>query len=236
MGEASMRLALILSSISAGLWIWMACLIDSEPWGDTPSASDLLVALLYLPNLFLAFCCLIYAIVKLADKQQRGNALVVLALSCITPAWGSYEVLHPKWQRDENQWEAQQAKLAEWQQLGSAVNPLLRDYYRTYPAKFRFPHNDGEAEIEGFVEYASGHGIRLKEDKIVDPWGDPVHFVIAHNGETALVARNQFYAVADQVPDKTAVGLLLDNPGHVDSGSCQQWAVQNGYISIRTRY
>jgi hypothetical protein len=231
-----MRLALILSTISAGLWIWMACLSDSEPWGDTPSASDLLMALLYFPNLFLAFCCLIYAIVKLADKQQLGKAFIVLALSCVGPAWGSYEVLHPKWQRNDNQWEAQQAKLAEWQQLGSAVNPLLRDYYRIYPAKFRFPHNDSEAEIEGFAEYANGHGIHLKEGKIVDPWGDPVHFLIAHNGEKALVARGQSYAVADQVPDKIAVGLLLDNPGHVYSDVSQQWALQNGYISVRTRY
>ena len=79
--------------------------------------------------------------------------------------------------------------MAEWQQLGSAVNPLLRDYYRTHPAKFRFPHNDGEAEIEGFAEYASSHGIHLKEGKIVDPWGDPVHFVIDHNGERALAQR-----------------------------------------------
>jgi hypothetical protein len=232
-----MRFALILSTISAGLWIWMVSMIDPEWPGDTPSGHDILITLLYFPNLFLAFCCLIYAVVKLfTDKQQRGKALVVLALSCIMPAWGSYEVLHPKWQRDENQWEAQQAKMAEWQQLGSAVNPLLRDYYRTHTAKFRFPHNDGEAEIEGFAEYASSHGIYLKEGKIVDPWGDPVHFVIAHNGERALAARGQSYAVADQVPDKIAVGLLLDKPGRVDSGSCQQWALQNGYISTRTRY
>lgn len=231
-----MRIALILSSISSGLWIWMVCLSGSEPRGDTPSATDLLIALLYLPNIFLAFSCLIYAIVKLAYKQQRGAALVVLALSCITPAWGSFEVLHPKWQRDEILWEAQQAKLSEWQQLGAAVNPLLRDYYQTYPAKFQFPHNDSEVEIGGFAEYASAHGIQLKEGKIVDPWGDPVHFVIAHNGERALQARNQFYAIADQVPDKIAVGLLLDNPGRVDSADCQQWALQNGYISVRTRY
>lgn len=228
-----MRLALILSSISAGLWIWMASLGDSEPWGDAPSTRDLLAALLFLPNIFLAFCCLIYAIVKLADKQQRGKALVVLALCCVTSAWGSYEVMHPKSQRDEIQWEAQQAKLAEWQQLGSTVNPLLRDYYQTYPAKFRFPHNDCEAEIEGFAEYANDHGIHLKEGKIVDPWGDPVHFVIAHNGERALEARNQFYGVADQVPDKIVVGLLLDKPDRVDSALCQQWALQNGYISTR---
>jgi hypothetical protein len=229
-----MRFALILSSISAGLWIWIAFLSDSEPRGDTPSASDLLIVLLYFPNLFLSFCCLIYGVLKLANKQQRGKAFVVLALSCITPAWGSYEVLHPKWQRDENQWEAQQAKLAEWQQLGAAVNPLLRDYYRTHPAKFQFPHNDSEAEIEGFAEYANAHGIHLKEGRIVDPWGDPVHFVIAHNGERALAARGQSYAVADQVPDKITVGLLLDEPGRVDSALCQQWALQNGYISIRT--
>jgi hypothetical protein len=230
-----MRLALILSTISAGLWIWMACLSDSEPWGDTPSASDLLVTFLYFPNLFLSFCCFIYGIVRLANKQQRGRAFVVLALSCIAPAWGSYEVLHPKWQRNEIKWEAQQVKLAEWQQLGAAVNPLLRDYYQTYPAKFEFPRNDSEAEIGGFAEYANAHGIHLKGGKIVDPWGDPVHFAIAHNGETAFQARNQFYGIADQVPDKIAVGLLLDNPGRADSALCQQWALQNGYISTRTR-
>ena len=213
----------------------MAGLSDSEPWGDTPSASDVLIPLFYVPNLFLSLGCLIYAVAKLTNKQQRGNAFVVLALSCITPAWGTYEISNPKWQRDNRTWEAYQSKMAEWQQLGSTVNPLLREYYLANPEKFRFPHNDSEAEIEGFEEYASSHGIHLKEGKIVDPWGDPVHFVIARNGAKALEARNQFFGIADQVPDKIAVGLLLDNPGRVDSALCQQWALRNGYISVMTR-
>lgn len=93
-------------------------MVDPEWPGDTPSGHDVLIMLLYFPNLFLTFCCFIYAIVKLfADKKQRGKAFVILALSCIMPAWASFEILHPKWQQDENTWQAQQPKLAEWQRL-----------------------------------------------------------------------------------------------------------------------
>lgn len=76
-------------------------MVDPVWPGDTPSEHEMLAALLYFPNFFLSLGCLIYAIVKLTDKQQRSMATIVLILSCIMPVWGTYEILYPKWQRDE---------------------------------------------------------------------------------------------------------------------------------------
>jgi hypothetical protein len=77
-------------------------MVDSEWPGDMPSRHEVFIAILFFPNLFLSLGCLVYSILKLANKQQRKKAIIVLVLSCIMPVWGSYEVLHPKWQRDED--------------------------------------------------------------------------------------------------------------------------------------
>jgi hypothetical protein len=84
-------------------------MVDPEWPGDTPSRHEVFIAILYFPNLFLSLGCLVYSIVKLTDKQQRRKAIIALVLSCIMPVWGSYEVLHPKWQRDEDRSSAVQS-------------------------------------------------------------------------------------------------------------------------------
>jgi hypothetical protein len=113
------------------------------------------------------------------------------------------------------------------------VNPLLREYYKAYPAKFRFPYNDDEAEIDGFADYAAKHGVIIKEGHIVDPWGSPVHFVIDHDKDLTLKAQGYSYNLSGQDPDLIGVALLFDRSLDTKFDTQWRWSVENGYIQKR---
>jgi hypothetical protein len=149
------------------------------------------------------------------------------------PMRGGYEAYYPKVKRDDDRYIAYQQKISDWRSLGTTVNPLLREYYLANKSKCQFPHNDNEADLDGFAEYAHNHGIPLKNGKIVDPWGNPVHFVIAHDGDKALRARGSFFGIADQMPNQVAVGLILEDTSQVQTALSEQWALHTGYIPIR---
>jgi hypothetical protein len=224
------NIATVLSSLSAAVTIFI---VTREHHDDWPSGDEMLAALLFLPNFFLAVCCFVYSLFKLADKKRRGRAVVVLLLSLVMPIRGGYEAYYPKVKRDDDRYMAYQQKTSDWRSLGAAVNPLLREYYLANKSKCRFPHNDNEAELDGFAEYAHNHGIPLKNGKIIDPWGNPVHLVIARDGDKAFRARGSFFGFADQVPDQIAVALILEDASHVQTALCEHWALHNGYVPIR---
>ncbi len=221
------KIAIVLSGVSALVTVFI---VTREHHAGWPSGDEMLAGLLFLPNFFLAGFCLIYSLTKLADKQRRGRAIVILLLSLVMPIRGGYEAYYPKVKRDDDRYISYQQKIKDWKSLGAAVNPLLREYYVTNKSKCRFPNNDNEVELNGFAEYAGSHGIPLKNGKIVDPWDNPVHFVIAHDGDRAFRARGSFYGIADHDFSQTAVGLILDNSANVDTALCKQWALRNGYL------
>lgn len=224
------HIAIILSCVSAVVTLFI---VTREHHANWPSGDEMLAALLFIPNFLLAACCFIYSLTKLTDKQRRGRAIVILILSLVMPIRGGYEAYYPKVKRDDDRYIAHEQKIKDWRSLGATVNPLLREYYLANKSKCRFRHNDNEAELDGFSEYAGNHGIPLKNGRIIDPWGNPVHFVIAHDGDRALRARGSFFGIADHVSDQVAVGLILDNTSYVDTALCEQWALHNGYIPIR---
>lgn len=230
--ETVTNITLILSSLSALLTF---VIVSTEHHADFPSKQEIATWLLFFPNLAIAIGCFFSAISNLSNKKQRGKSTFVLLLSLVTPVRGGYEMYYPNVQRDDDRRMAHERRLDEWRNMGATINPLLREYYLTNKSNCKFPHNDNEAELDGFADYAADHGIVLKNGRIVDPWGDPVHFVIAHEGDRALRAQGQFYGIADQSPGKITVGLLLDNPSRVDTASCRQWALQNGYVPIYPR-
>ena len=222
-----MNLATILSIISALVTLFIVSPHHTAGW---ISGGQIAAAILLLPNLFLAIGCLLYSVAKLGNKEQKGQALVVLLLSCVMPVIGGYEIIYPRNKRDDDRRVARAATIADWQALGVAVNPLLREFYQKHPDKFRFIHNDDEATIDGFIDYAAEHGIGIKRGQIRDPWGDGVHFVVDHDGDFALKARGQFYGVGDQVSGIVAVGLLLDRPSRATTAYNEQWSLGNGFI------
>jgi hypothetical protein len=127
---------------------------------------------------------------------------------------------------------ALEQKIDEWQKLGARVDPLLGEYYFANKSKCKFPYNDNEAEIEGFADYAAQHGILLKKGQIVDSWGDPVHFIIAHEGDQMLRARSQSYGIYGMPSNEIILGLLLDKPSRLADPSNKKWVLQNVRIPV----
>ena len=229
--DSGINAVIVLSAISAAFAVFIVTR-GSQQAEEFPSVGEIIAVLLLIPNLFLAVGCFLYSLFKLFDKQRREKAAVILILSLVTVV-GGYETFYPKRERDNDRYMAYEQKIADWRKLGSEVNPLLREYYLANKSKCRFPHNDNEAELDGFEDFVQLHGIALKNGKILDPWGNPVHFVIARDGDKALRARGSFFAIADQVPNQVAVGLILEDASDVQTGLCEQWALHNGYIPVR---
>jgi len=222
-----MTIALILSLISSVLTFFIVAGMQ-ESGSGWPSGQEILGFILFWPNLIISLVCLIYSVSKLADKKKHKMAVIVMILSCIMPLYGGYEAINPKSKREEKKYLDWENKLAEWHSIGAKINPILRDYYNLYPTRFRFPYNDNEAVIDGFSDYAEKLGIKLKRGEVVDPWGDPVHFVVSHKGDEWLKARNQEWGIYGSEP--LAVGLLLDNPNRLRSNSGEQWSMENGVL------
>lgn len=223
-----MNIALPLSFISAALTFF----IVSQPHqGDFPSKGELLAFVLFWPNLLISLACLACSVSVLFDKNRsKWKALLVVCLSLVMPTRGGFEACYPKVKRDADKMAAYEAKLSEWSDLGARVNPLLREYHLANKSKCIFPHNDNEADVAGFEKFAASQGVALRNGRITDPWKDPVHFVIAHDGDRAFKACGQFYGIADQQPGIVAVGLLLGKPSNVDTALGRQWALKNGYL------
>ncbi len=86
---------------------------------------------------------------------------------------------------------------------------MLIEYYRLHPDRFQYIGSDDEVRIDGFVEYAKAHSsvpgypgsifdclnIKIKDDTIYDPWGEPVRFVKDRDGDAEISANGFVYPV-----------------------------------------
>ena len=217
--------ALVLSSISAFVTPFIFSV--RRTMGGFPSGAETIAGLAYWPNLILALSCLAYALANLRDRSRRELASLVLLLSCFMPVAAEYPVIQA------HRRTLTRERLEQWQELGATINPLLREYYDQYPDRFHFYHGDDEAEVDGFSDYLRRGGISVAGKRLVDPWGDPVHFVVDHDRDFLLRARGKSYGVRPQAPGKLPVGLLLDRPTRIqDWGHNDEWALKNGYIPV----
>lgn len=79
-------------------------------------------------------------------------------------------------------------------------------------------------------------GLRFGDGGIVDPWGDPVHYVIDRNADMRLEARGGEISAKSDYGNKYAVALLLHNSKRLTGNMYQpssggyHWAMRNGII------
>jgi hypothetical protein len=194
--------------------------------GQFAPSSGAVIILLTIP---FAAILLVAGVVFAFSSPKDFRTWIILLSTIPFNSMVLYELYYPVAQRREDRRIADEKAIQEWQSLGSAINPLLREYYQTNPNKFQFPFGDDEAKIQGFSTFLESRGISLKRGKLIDPWGEPLHFVVDHDNDSFLRARKETYGVYNQVPDKVAVALILDDPNHVQSSNWQ-WAIGNGYI------
>ncbi len=132
-----------------------------------------------------------------------------------------------------------QERLAAWRRIGCIVNPIVVAYLREHPEKFVYEKGDDEATVSGFGQFLRS---RLKReqslefdsrDRLLDPWGDPVHIVADHDADMKLTARGQYWGCYNPKGNAYAVGLLLDKPDRVNVHYNEQWNVENGIHPIQ---
>jgi hypothetical protein len=135
---------------------------------------------------------------------------------------------------DELSRHTHQQKLALWRSMGSIVNPVLVAYLREHPDNFVYEKGDDEATVAGFAPFLRSRLTNEQSlqfdtrDRLLDPWGDPVHFVVDHDADMKLTARGQYWGCYNPKGNAHAVGLLLDKPDRVSVSGCEQWNVENG--------
>jgi hypothetical protein len=85
-----------------------------------------------------------------------------------------------------------------WQGTGSTLNYMVAQYYLQHPERFRFPHEDDEAEADGLLDSIrlpepNNSGFRFCDGKLYSPWGDEVVIVVDHNRDYRLKARGRVH-------------------------------------------
>jgi hypothetical protein len=184
-----------------------------------------------LVNALFVIILFLYSLVGIFGGPHKIHAGISTLLCLMSPASIVYSIKHDPHELAERQRVEHESKLVEWINLGKSVNPLLKEYYFKYPSRFTFPYSNSEAVIEGFATYAHQHGIPLVNGKIVDPWGDPVLFVIATNATNYFkfkARNNPLYGTTRVGSSTVSVGLLLDKPNRLETRSSEQWSMENG--------
>ncbi|WP_147263444.1 hypothetical protein [Roseimicrobium gellanilyticum] len=90
--------------------------------------------------------------------------------------------------------EAGLAKWDQWFLLVYEVSPLLLDYHKQHPVKFKYVTDSGSEEVlvEGFVGYAKARipTLPVKNisgvDRIVDSWGKPIRYVMSRGDDEMI--------------------------------------------------
>ncbi|HSI64413.1 MAG TPA: hypothetical protein VLE43_14895 [Candidatus Saccharimonadia bacterium] len=86
------------------------------------------------------------------------------------------------------------ARWDQWFMLAYKVHPLLLDYHKEYPGRFRYVTDSRSEEVlvDGFVEYAKSRIPDLSVetidgvDRIVDSWGKPIRYVMSRGDDEKI--------------------------------------------------
>lgn len=224
-----MYILLIIGILSTILTIYFA--YESVHGRPTDFTLQIIFSIIYSINEIIVLLLLIYSVVIFFKGNKKLNAGSIIFLCLLSISAIVYARNHDPQELAEKKRVEHDAKLIQWRHLGETVNPLLREYYFKYPTRFTFPYSNSEAQIDGFAGYAHQHGIPLVNGKIVDPWGDPVLFVIATNSVNyfKFKARNNPLFGTTRIGASTvSVGLLLEKPNRLETRSSEQWSMENG--------
>jgi hypothetical protein len=111
-------------------------------------------------------------------------------------------------------------RYAEWcDSFPYYITPRICAYYKLHPECFKPTGNGEEIEIAGFADFVKnddyfkdGHRCRVRWGKILDPWGDPIHFVQDLNMDGYIEAMGQRRIVFDMaVYDDVGQHVDFDN-------------------------
>lgn len=83
----------------------------------------------------------------------------------------------------------------KWFDIVNSITPVLDAYFKLHPEKFQYTGTDDEITIDGFAKYIRANNpylcerLRFGWSTILDPWGEPLHFVMVRGDRTYVEAR-----------------------------------------------
>jgi hypothetical protein len=82
-----------------------------------------------------------------------------------------------------------EGRYGDWCNLADKLIPSMCAYYQSHPERFKRIGADEEISIDGFFAFVATTFVR--HGQILDPWGEPVHFVQDLNNDGYIDARGQ---------------------------------------------
>lgn len=182
---------LTLGGSSFAFFLWVLDLRrgrGESTWGMT-------AVLLYWPMYALSVVALLTSVYKLF--VSRGKLAYGLAALLCSPLIGLG--IHDRMEGGRKERVTVPVNTA-WE-TGWIINPLLLRYYDLHPENFRHLRDekilvdgwqemlDEEVEVKGFAEFVQAQpefaaaGIKVRDGKLLDPWGHPFRFARDRDGD-----------------------------------------------------
>jgi hypothetical protein len=163
-------------------------LARSVPFSPTEVMAHLVWMALLPPTALVAGGVLVISFFRLFRSGLKGPLvgaiLLCLPLPCLLVRhWVKQSIGDPGMKK----WDL-------WFMLVYQLNPVLLDYHKKHPEKFKYVTDSGSEEVlvEGFVEYSKARipTIPVKNingvDRIVDSWGNPIRYVMSRGDDEKI--------------------------------------------------
>jgi hypothetical protein len=178
---------------------------------------DMLPGFVALGSAALSLICLIISLIYLAGTKGNSSAKAY-AIGCVLVAATPLVLFGIGL-------AAQKKPVAEPEQLfvdyAWNINHHLVRYHEQFPERFHYTGTDDEVQVEGFADFAASHiqsiHLTVKQGRILDPWGAPLSFVLARDGQPLIRMYGREFPIHPVVGMKTPVivtGIATRHDSH----------------------
>jgi hypothetical protein len=190
---------------------------------------QLIAVFLFWPVILTSLFLSLHSMLHLSQWKYSSSYIAVFVLALIFPSTlGATTVIRTIGQKT---YLAEQFRRNKWFTYGKRLNPLIIDYARRHPDRVSFPFNDDHATIAGLGEYLSARtDMPIKDDKIIDPWGEPVLTIIDHDNDMKLRFDDYFYGVYNSSGNEIALSLFAQSQHSLKPHFNERWQIEGGVI------
>ncbi len=193
------------------------------------SPEQIIAALLFWPVIIISTSLAIFGLTNVRSWKSDPFYLFLSIVSLVFPGtMGTTIVIR---NIGHKMYVAEESRRNKWFSYGATLNPLIIEYIRQHPDRVTFPFNDDRATVAGLGEYlASRTSIPIKNNNIIDPWGEPVLIVIDHDKDMTLRFEDKFYGVYNSRGNDVALSLFAQSIHSLAPHFNEQWQITDGVI------
>lgn len=222
-------------SLALGMLALLVGVYQLPPWpsfsdgagGPTYAIGDALPEVIY--------CAVPLALSWVAFRRRTGTALTLLSIlvlgsSVVAFARASRELYwNVMVQVRGHQADIQRELGREWAIQSAAITPEVTRYVLLFPERVHTVGRDEFIRIDGVekVLKAKWPGFTLKENAILDPWGNPIQFGMFLDRESKVCWEKDPPAVLLKNGRVTAIGVYSTGP---DKNRGARWVTKGGVI------